>query len=200
MRGRDLLCSPCSSSTVRCAAVIQVASSPATHMSSEWRAFHVTSYTVQKVVQFAHLRSGTTSNLAEADVIQRASQEHNLRPCFSCGGKKIVRQQYHDRKVLPYFLRFSHNMHAQARYRFCVLIIFSKRGIGGGLRPDSGSQLLLPRAIRNVSICKTASYTRSSMAVSPNDTAYQNQSMREAGVASGEADRRKQIRTCLSKT
>jgi hypothetical protein len=83
-------------------------------------------------------------------------------------------------------------MHAQDRY----FIIFSKRGIGGGLRPDSGSLLLLPRAVRNVSICKTASYTRSSMAVSPKDTAYQNWLMREAGVTSGEADRRKQIRTC----
>ena len=59
-------------------------------------------------------------------------------------------------------------MHAQDRY----FIIFSKRGIGGGLRPDSGSLLLLPREIRNVSICKTASYTRSSMAVSPKDTSY----------------------------
>jgi hypothetical protein len=38
-------------------------------------------------------------------------------------------------------------MHAQGRYRVCLLIIFSKRGIGGGLRPDSGSLLLLPRAI-----------------------------------------------------
>jgi hypothetical protein len=96
-------------------------------------------------------------------------------------------------------------MHAQGRYRVCLLVIFSKRGIGGGLRPDSGSLLLLPRAVRNVSICKTASYTRSSMAVSPKDTAYQNWLMREAGVTSGEANRRrKQIRTCgirnLSKT
>jgi hypothetical protein len=49
-------------------------------------------------------------------------------------------------------------MHAQDRYRVCLLIIFSKRGVGGGLRPDSGSLLLLPRAIRNVSICKTSSY------------------------------------------
>jgi hypothetical protein len=58
-------------------------------------------------------------------------------------------------------------MHAHGRYRVCLLIIFSKRGIGGGLRPASDSLLLLPRVIRNVSICKTASYTRSSVAVSP---------------------------------
>jgi hypothetical protein len=96
-------------------------------------------------------------------------------------------------------------MHAQGRYRVCLLIIFSKRGIGGGLRPDSGSQLLLPRVIRNVSICKTASYTRSSMAVSPKDNRIKSsQCARLALPQVRLTEEEKQIRTCgirnLSKT
>jgi hypothetical protein len=79
------ICSPRSLSTVRCRDTSRLKSS--SHMSSEWRALDVTSYTVQKVVQFTHLRSGTTSNLAEVDVIQ--SQEHNLLPWFSYRSKKM---------------------------------------------------------------------------------------------------------------